>query len=200
MLEKLKKLDNFGIIPSRSPFYLLVISEHSTHAELRDRAKSLWSSVAIIAALVATISCANLSGSFTNNFDDEKLYRGYVFLNWMCTCFSLVSAVLITIAWANLETVPLGKTKVFFGYFYWMAALPGVLFTIGAASLILAYLIQFYATLESGTFIGSVVIGITVFVVSIGYHTFSHELCIDMYKSDTSNLNGANTISTPLTS
>ena len=72
MLQNLKKLDNFGIIPSRSPFYKLVMSPDNTYKELRDRAKSLWSSVAIIAALVATISCANLSGSFTNHFDDEN--------------------------------------------------------------------------------------------------------------------------------
>ena len=72
MLQNLKKLDNFGIIPSRSPFYKLVMSPDNTYKELRDRAKSLWSSVAIIAILVCTISCANISGSFTNHLDDEN--------------------------------------------------------------------------------------------------------------------------------
>lgn len=191
MFESLKKLDNFGILPSRSPFYQLVISPKSSHQELRDRAKSLWSSVAIISALVATISCANLSGSFTNNFDDEDFYRVYVFLNWLCTCFSLLSAVIICVAWANLETVPLENTKVFFSYFYWMAGLPGVLFTIGAGSLMLAYLVQFYKTIDLGTFIGTIVIGVIVFVFAIAYQSFSHELCVNMYKNDISSINGS---------
>jgi len=182
-LEAMKKADNFGIFASRSPFFLLITRSEISPDEISQRAKSLWSAVAIISALVLTISCSNLTTAMnaTDGLGTDSIYTAYVLLNWLCCVFNVLSCCIITVAWANLETVPIQHVRQFFTIFYWMAAAPGVLFSLGGACLIGAYVVQFYVTLPTEAFIATVVLGLLVFVLIMIYQTYTHGMCIEMH-------------------
>ena len=123
-------------------------------SELRERVKSLWSAVAIISALVATISCGGLIAlsptviAFPNS-TAQILYTILIFSSaWTC----LVSAMLITAAWTALEETPEEFTRDFFEQFSWMIQVPNALLTFGSIFLALAFVILVFETSSPVTF------------------------------------------------
>jgi len=180
---ELRYLDHFGLTSKRSPFFQLVKTDVSL-SELRDRAKSLWGSVAIVAALVGTIACSNITASFTNQFDEDYLFNLYVVLNFFCFAMTMLSALSITVAWANLETVPVEKTGQFFSQFFWMTALPGVLLSLGGSSLLAAYIVQFYFILPYYLFILTTIIGIAGLLFVSIQQAYTHGMCLTYFDGE----------------
>lgn len=111
--------------------------------ELRERVKSLWSAVAIIAALVATISFSNFASVGTSIKSD---IGGDLFLilNFMSGWSCFTSAFVITACWTALEETPLDKTREFFVKFGWLVNVPNMLLTVGGTTMALSYLILAY--------------------------------------------------------
>ena len=136
----LTALDIIGLFSERSPFFHFVQAGMKPKA-LRERAKSLWSAVAIISALIATIALANLSSAQPlQETMTNTSYQAYGLLNFLSGLMNIFAATVITVAWAGLESTPMEMTSDYFKEFYYVAALPGTLFVIGGVFLLLAYL------------------------------------------------------------
>jgi len=105
--------------------------------ELRERVKSIWSVVAIIAALTATIAFSNLN-SLTDDWPYVSVQFHGVF-NFLSGLMCTVAAIIITVCWAALESTPMENTKDFFTKFSWVLPLPAMFYIIGCFSLIIGY-------------------------------------------------------------
>jgi hypothetical protein len=185
--------DILGLFSERSPFYHFAEGNMKPKA-IRERAKSLWGAVAIISALIATISLANLSsclGLQPPVFRSDASFQMYALLNFFSGAFNIFSAVIITVAWAGLEMTPTKYTRDYFMKFYYVAALPGTFFVTGGVFLLLAYLLYIYETLNSVVFYMSTSLGCFVVLSSLVLQGVMHKFNMSKIKDLHEEVNGS---------
>ncbi|XRB06191.1 hypothetical protein NFJ02_26g61430 [Pycnococcus provasolii] len=129
--------------------------------ELRDRVKSLWSTVGVVMALVGTVSFSALL-SPANDLRGERD-------GWLRWCFAVsmslssltatVGVVFITIGWAALESTATEATATFFRRYWWLIGVPAAFFIITAFGLVIGTSVAMYMIYTPGVVIITSVIG-----------------------------------------
>ena len=152
-----------------------IFCKYMTPEELRERCKSLWSTVGIVMALVGTIAFAALMspGEFGESKDSWNLFVYAVSLT-VSSVSSSVGVVFITVAWAALESTAMEETTSFFEKFWWSVGTPAAFFIISALTLMLGTAMNVKFLYSPGTFLACVSLGGLGVLYLVGMQMWFH--------------------------